>query len=92
MADETTFAVGDIVRLKSGGPAMTVDDEMRWNGTIPVVWFNGDILERNDFWPDALRGEAATPPTEFQFELWTGRSEADWWTGWSGDANPENWS
>lgn len=58
-----TFAVGDIVQLKSGGPKMTV---MRVGPKVPraspvvfCAWFDGTKKFEGDFPPDAL--EIATP-------------------------------
>lgn len=42
------FDVGDVVRLNSGGPLMTVD-YLRDDSTIQVVWFAGDELRRDAF-------------------------------------------
>lgn len=47
------FAVGEIVRLQTGGPLMTVngfDDHDR----IVCVWFDESILREAKFWPAAL--------------------------------------
>jgi uncharacterized protein YodC (DUF2158 family) len=52
MAD-TSFKVGDLVRLKSGGPTMTVDDTDKF-GDIECVWFAGKKLERDRFAPGTL--------------------------------------
>ena len=48
----TTFQVGDVVRLKSGGPAMTVQAAGRHHPgetLIDVHWFDGDQLSRDSF-------------------------------------------
>lgn len=46
-----TFKPGDIVRLKSGGPDMTVDKEPFEFAPDKVwcVWFSGKKRERGDF-------------------------------------------
>ena len=55
-----TFKVGDLVELKSGGPAMTVmrvDDE----GHVHTNWFSGrdrGKLEKGEFPIEALRASA----------------------------------
>ncbi|THF60809.1 YodC family protein [Pseudothauera rhizosphaerae] len=56
-----TFKVGDVVKLKSGGPDMTVDYvgevEFPHGGKAPTVsctWFVGKKLERNSFKPEVL--------------------------------------
>jgi uncharacterized protein YodC (DUF2158 family) len=55
------FKVGDVVRLKSGGPRMTVEsiskDEMT-RGTIWCVWFDKTDRKSGTFPEDAL--ETAT--------------------------------
>lgn len=46
------FAPGDVVRLRSGGPVMTVESTQ---GTqVNVVWFSGLELKRAHFQPPAL--------------------------------------
>jgi uncharacterized protein YodC (DUF2158 family) len=48
------FKVGDIVRLKSGGPAMTVQGEAT-NGDVSCVWFaHAEALRSNTFPPLTL--------------------------------------
>jgi uncharacterized protein YodC (DUF2158 family) len=52
MADRT-FKIGDVVRLKSGGPLMTVD-ELTTQGTsgqptVSVVWFEGSEQRHGTF-------------------------------------------
>ena len=44
------FSPGDVVRLKSGGPPMTVNT-LRNGGDaiVPCEWFAGDILRRDEF-------------------------------------------
>jgi uncharacterized protein YodC (DUF2158 family) len=39
----TDFAPGDVVRLKSGGPAMTIDGIE--NGHCVCLWFGNDNME-----------------------------------------------
>lgn len=36
---EASFRVGDVVRLRSGGPAMTVEC-LRGGGLVDCVWFS----------------------------------------------------
>ena len=43
------FAPGTVVRLKSGGPAMTVSTPTRTDGVVSVEWFNGAALCRDGF-------------------------------------------
>jgi uncharacterized protein YodC (DUF2158 family) len=43
---------GDVVRLKSGGPVMTVNSVS--DGYARCSWFNGDKLERESFVIESL--------------------------------------
>ena len=60
------FKIGDIVRLKSGGPPMTVDevDKRAASQIIACLWFDGAQLEDGEFSPASLvlvtNEEAAT--------------------------------
>lgn len=47
------FETGDIVRLKSGGPEMTVSQSAT-GGRIRCQWFAGKKLEFGDFQPSSL--------------------------------------
>ncbi len=49
----TTFKVGDLVRLKSGGPTMTVADVDLSIGT-KCQWFGGKKLEHGYFSTESL--------------------------------------
>lgn len=54
MAQGKEFVSGDIVKLKSGGPEMTVRE---WNLMSKVYicqWFAGKKLEQGLFHPDSL--------------------------------------
>jgi uncharacterized protein YodC (DUF2158 family) len=57
-----TFKVGDLVRLKSGGPLMTVSNVGTAGGQLAVwcVWFEKDDQKSATFPPDAL--EAGKKP------------------------------
>jgi uncharacterized protein YodC (DUF2158 family) len=44
---------GDCVRLRSGGPRMTVTKRLP-SGLLEVQWFKGDYHNRADYHPDAL--------------------------------------
>jgi uncharacterized protein YodC (DUF2158 family) len=50
------FKTGDIVRLKSGGPEMTVDESLlSLDGKkVHCLWFAREKLESGDFSPEAL--------------------------------------
>lgn len=57
MAQGSGFAVGSIVKLRSGSPEMTVQAEMNFpnKGTyLRCQWFAGKKLESGDFPPDSL--------------------------------------
>ena len=57
------FKVGDVVRLKSGGPKMTVravdTDATSGEVTIYCDWFAGTTAHHEYFPPDALRDASA---------------------------------
>lgn len=54
------FKVGEVVQLKSGGPAMTVD-ELASSVRYRCVWFKGASREQGTFAEDTL--VKFTPPT-----------------------------
>ena len=59
MASKVTYKIGDIVRLKSGGPSMTITQvhEPGPLDRIPTVntsWFGGKKLENGHFPFDAI--------------------------------------
>jgi len=56
---ETTFQIGDTVRLKSGGPLMTYEGAGGLSGVI-CSWFDGGKLNRQGFTLATL--ERARPP------------------------------
>ena len=73
MNEVTTFAVGDIVRLKSGGPAMTVDG-VRADGVFNVVWFDERQVCRDAFLPFELVWAMAVEwPEMFQMSACDGK-------------------
>ena len=52
-----TFKVGDLVKLKSGSPVMTVADPSSGSGTrkwVRCSWFAGSKLSHGDFDSDEL--------------------------------------
>jgi uncharacterized protein YodC (DUF2158 family) len=56
--------VGDLVKLKSGGPTMTVegpDDDVLKTGQVRCQWFSGSRLSRAIFHQDALVPDVAAP-------------------------------
>ena len=46
---------GDIVRLKSGGPELTVVSLHMDNGTVECSWFEGEALKQAHFPIEAVR-------------------------------------
>lgn len=46
--------VGDVVRLKSGGPKMTVSTVDEYNHIVYCKWFVHDELKSERFSPDSL--------------------------------------
>ena len=50
-----TFKKGEIVQLKSGGPAMTVDDPKTYGGDVVVKWFAGSKMESAQVDPETLQ-------------------------------------
>jgi len=61
------FKVGDIVRIKSGGPKMTVQKIVRSEGRnnsilfCDCVWFVNDCIGHSTFNPDAIVKEENLP-------------------------------
>lgn len=53
------FTVGDVVRLKSGGPTMTVSSDDRSKGLLHCIWFNQangvHTVEGKTFKPETLQ-------------------------------------
>lgn len=49
--DETTLKIGDVIRLKSGGPNLTVWSfrNTQFEKLVDVEWFVNDILYRDAF-------------------------------------------
>ena len=58
------FKAGDTVRLKSGGPLMTVESVGDHYGTTKVwcSWFQGTKLENGTFAVEAVEKSAAGQP------------------------------
>ena len=57
MSQSGQFNVGTIVKLKSGGPEMTVQRELTQssgNNVLRCQWFASKKLESGDFPPDSL--------------------------------------
>lgn len=54
MAEGNEFATGDFVKLKSGGPVMTVKGYRKISDAFICQWFAGKKLEQGEFFPDSL--------------------------------------
>ena len=56
MANETEgdWEVGDVVRLTSGGPPMTVDEVINEGNAVRCVWFK---MNSDDTWDGPYRSE-----------------------------------
>ena len=55
-----SIEVGDVVSLKSGGPAMTVAEENTYEkGEYICIWFKGASKERGSFHGDILKSYEA---------------------------------
>lgn len=52
---EIDFEIGDLVQVKSGGPAMTVEGQSRMTGEYQCVWFNGAIKQQSSFSKSVLK-------------------------------------
>lgn len=61
-AKSKTFAVGTIVKLKSGGPDMTIQGEATSGGHLYAQWFAGKKLERGSFPIDSLEEVTCPAP------------------------------
>ena len=51
----SSFKVGDVVQLKSGGPIMTVESShTQSDGSVGVRWFAGDTVKYHAFKAEML--------------------------------------
>nr|WP_298167085.1 DUF2158 domain-containing protein [uncultured Pseudomonas sp.] len=55
MSTGKEFKVGDIVKLKSGGPEMTVKNWSDYHKHYVCQWFAGKKLEQGEFKADSLK-------------------------------------
>ena len=58
---DTEFVVGELVRLKSGGPIMTYSGSSEMTGSAICVWFEGSQKREETFDPRVL--EKTTKPS-----------------------------
>jgi len=56
-----SFQIGDVVYLKSGSPAMTVNKIIEERGNIECTWFIDNKLEKNIFVSETLTKENPRP-------------------------------
>ncbi|KAA0573475.1 DUF2158 domain-containing protein [Azospirillum sp. Sh1] len=63
MSNSKQFPVGTIVKLKSGGPEMTVRTKTD-GGFLYAQWFAGKKLEQGHFPVDSLEEIKPTPKAE----------------------------
>jgi uncharacterized protein YodC (DUF2158 family) len=56
------FEIGDIVRLKIGGPEMTVEAVDLRTAEVQCTWLVGNLLHRSRFKSLAVRKATLTPP------------------------------
>lgn len=53
LTEKASFKVGQVVRLNSGGPEMTVTDVKA--GYVATAWFStGDEIKEATFWPETI--------------------------------------
>lgn len=53
--------VGDVVYLKSGGPAMTINSKAKMGTEWTCAWFIDSEIKKADFRPEALTTENPYP-------------------------------
>lgn len=66
-----TYKVGDTVRMKSGGPLMTVEIVLRPSGSLSFAWFDGAEKKTGVFPPEVLVSDNGAPPA------WAGQDRTD---------------
>jgi uncharacterized protein YodC (DUF2158 family) len=72
------FGIGDIVRLKSGGPDMAIESFEANPSTVQhphvaerlvrCLWMANDVVQTYVFWPHLLVGEKKTEPEQVRRE------------------------
>jgi len=70
MSDE--FNIGDVVRLKSGGPDMTINGEVQGTThlTYSCQWFDADEKSQNG----QFQAASLEPPSSGPFRIEVGRA------------------
>ena len=60
---ETEFQAGDVVKLKSGGPAMTVQDVGLGteNTGVKCIWFSSNDMKREEVFRSVLLKRTQAP-------------------------------
>lgn len=58
------FKPGDLIELKSGGPAMTVRSVHSSDGTITTQWFSGKKLEQGHFREESVKASPSPDNVE----------------------------
>ena len=64
MARNDSFSKGDVVRLRSGGPTMTVMDKVFGMDHYVCQWFVGEALHYGTFPTASLERTDETPRTD----------------------------
>ncbi|MBK4723410.1 DUF2158 domain-containing protein [Azospirillum sp. YIM DDC1] len=64
MSSGEKFPIGKLVRLKSGGPDMTVKSKTDSSGYLYTQWFAGKKLEQGHFQVDSLEEVKPKPEAE----------------------------
>lgn len=59
------FKVGSVVRLKSGGPKMTVKEVS--DGRVWCIWFLDGDLKGDSFLPATVESDGGDDPEAFDF-------------------------
>jgi uncharacterized protein YodC (DUF2158 family) len=68
MKSEERFKIGQIVRLKSGGPKMTVGFIDHNNGMCRCQWFTEGKLEKGDLPHESLENLESVEPDEDELD------------------------
>lgn len=69
MTDESSkneLVVGDVVKLRSGGPLMTVASTVRDNGYLLCAWFDNEGVHEWPFDPAALTPDSKVDLNKFR--------------------------